>query len=45
MSDGVYVSILYMNMCALMCVFVYLCVCDSNDAFLLSSIGLSARCW
>lgn len=35
MSDGVYVRILYMNICALMCVFVYLYLClwDPNDAF------------
>lgn len=27
------------------CVYLYICVCDPNDAFLLYSIGLSARCW
>lgn len=33
MSDGVYLSFLYINIGALMCGFVYLCVCDPNDPF------------
>lgn len=34
MSDGVYATILYMNICALMlCVLLHICVCDPNDAF------------
>lgn len=27
------------------CVYLYICLCDPNDAFFLYSIWLSARCW